>query len=445
MRVLVLGAGLAGLAAARDLRDAGHDVVVVEARERIGGRVWTDRTFADHPVEFGAEFVHGDRVATWPLIERLGLRTRRWEKTGDSLVRLETGELMTMAEARATRPEFEATRSWTQLAGDTPLPTEDWRSYLVRMGFSLDQIQYVQRSFANASGEAMRFLSARAMLELVQNHDRENGVGDFRILDGYDRLPATLALDLDIRLGRAASGVRWGDGVEVQLVDGERLRADALVVTAPVGVLQSGVLRFEPDLPPGKEAALIGLRMGPVIKMVYRFAEPIAPEEVEAIYSAENPPMWWSPSRGYDSECCIWTAFVSGGWAMDLLDWGPDGALREGLETLSGELGRELEPVEARLVNWPDDPWARGGYSFVLPGHEGARALLAEPTPPLFWAGEATEVEYRAATVHGAYLSGRRAAAEVAAFLASTAVGSTAIVPGVAAGPGEGTEGRRAG
>lgn len=422
MRAAVIGAGAAGLAAARDLRDAGHEVVVFEARDRIGGRVWTDRGFADHPVELGAEFVHGDRVATWHLIRRLGLRTRLWEKREDSLVRLETGERLTMTEARAHRPEFEITRSW-DLPDVPPRPAEDWRSYLVRLGFDRDQLQYVQRAFANASGEAMRFLSARAMLELIRDNDHESGSGDYRILDGYDRLIDALALDLDVRLGAAVETVVWrpGGGLELHLADRARHRADALVVTAPVGVLQADAIRFEPALPEAKRSALAGLRMGPVIKLVYRFGAPIAPEGVSALYAADNPPMWWSPSAGHDTDRPVWTAFVSGGWAFDLLDLGPERALAEGLAALQRELGRGLEPEDARLIAWPDDPWARGGYSFVLPGLEAARAGLAAPTPPLFWAGEATEPENRAATVHGAYLSGRRAAAEAAAHLAEDA------------------------
>ena len=77
----------------------------------------------------------------------------------------------------------------------------------------------------------------------------------------------------------------------------------------------------------------------------------------------------------------------------------------------------DLEATAARLINWPDDPYTRGGYSFVLPGHDGAREKLAAPTPPLYWAGEATAPEAQAATVHGALTSGRRAAAEVLAAL----------------------------
>lgn len=413
---LVIGAGMAGLAAAQELRRAGRDVIVLEAKDRIGGRTWTNRDFADHPVEFGAEFVHGDRAATWELIRALDLETLHWRKQEDSLVRLETGELLTMAEARATRPEFDITRSW-ELPEVDPLPNEDWHNYLVRIGFDRDQLRYVRRSHANASGEAMRFLSARAMLDAIHDEGGESGHGDYRLLAGYDRLVEHLAAGLEIRADDPTTHVSWGDaGVEVTTLDGVRYGAENAVIAVPLGVLQAETIQFDPALPEDKHAALLGLRMGQVIKLVYRFAEPIVEPGIMALYSRHNPPMWWSPSAGHATDQHVWTAFVSGDWAVELLALGEEGALAAGLETLRTELARpDLRAEDALLVNWPDDPYTRGGYSFTLPGHEDARGLLAEPTPPLFWAGEATEPEHRAATVHGALLSGRRAAAELLA------------------------------
>lgn len=417
MSTLVLGAGVAGLAAAEHLACEGEAVVVLEAKERLGGRTYTNRDFAAHPVEFGAEFIHGDKVATWELVRALGLKTLHWRKDEDSLVRLESGEWLTMREARATHPEFDVTRSW-RLPEVEPLPGEDWRSYLLRIGFDRQQLRYVRRSYANACGEAMRFLSARAMLQGLRDGSRESGLGDYRLLAGYDRLVAHLAEGLEIHLDDPVTRLTWDEAaVTAQTLDGKRYRADAAVVAVPLGVLQANVIRFEPELPELKRQALLGLRMGPVIKLVYKFAEPIVAPQIMAIYSRLNPPMWWSPSFGHDASEHIWTAFVSGDWAMELLALGEAEALEAGLAALRSELERpELRALDARLVNWPDDPYTRGGYSFVLPGHEGAREKLAAPTPPLFWAGEASEPEHRAATVHGALVSGRRAAAETIGY-----------------------------
>jgi monoamine oxidase len=417
MSTLVIGAGMAGLAAARILQDSGETVTVLEAKNRIGGRTHTSRSFASHPVELGAEFIHGDRAATWELVKELGLRTLHWTKLDDSLVRLETGELLTMREARASHPEFDITRSW-QLPDVDPLPFEDWHSYLRRIGFDQTQLRYVKRSFANACGESMRFISARAALTSIRTFASENGNGDYRILGGYDQLVNHLATGLNIHLDDPIVAIDWQPGnVQVTTLDGAVYCANSCIVAIPLGVLQASTIEFNPALPESKTSALLGLRMGPVIKLIYRFSHPITPPHIMALYSRHNPPMWWSPSFGHQADETVWTAFVSGDWCIELLNQGQEGALLQGLAALKQELGvSELPVTDMHLENWPDDPYTRGGYSFVLVGQDGAREKLAAPTPPLFWAGEASAPEQLAATVHGAYLSGMRAAQEALSY-----------------------------
>lgn len=424
--VLVLGAGVAGLKAARDLADAGRRVVVLEARDRVGGRVWTDRRFADHPVEFGAEFVHGDRADTWPLVHALGLRARPWPKQDESLVRGEDGVLRTMRAARAADVGFDATRTM-DLPDVAAGRFEDLDGYLARIGWSAAQRRYVRRSFANAAGEDPHRLSAASVRRGLAADD--GGEGDFRLADGYDALPRALASGLDVRLAQAAVRVvQARDGVEVTTRPAgavaagaaQRWRARAAVVALPLGVLQAGTVAFEPDLVALKGAALAGLRMGPVIKLVYRLSTAPFPDvagrpPAEALYARGMPPMWWTSSPAGVPQP-VWTAFVSGAGAADLLRHPPAAALARAFATLADEAARpDLAYVAGELVAWPLDPWARGGYSHVLPGHDGAREALAEATPPLFWAGEASAPEGCAATVHGAWRSGARAAREVLA------------------------------
>lgn len=323
-----------------------------------------------------------------------------------------------MAEARRLYPDFDLTRSWA--LPDIPvLPgDESLDDYLRRIGFTEAQLHYTRRSYANAAGDDMRFISALACRE--DWADRSAGAGDFRILDGYDALLNALAGGLDIRLNTVVERVDWsGAGVRVETNQG-RFEAASAIVTLPLGVLQSGAVRFDPPLPADKQAALAGLRMGPALKLVYRFDDPVLPRGVMALYSAGVPAMWWSPSFGHDAPQTVITAFATGDYARDLLARGETGALEAALATLRGELGRpDLQPAAAHLVNWVDDPFARGGYSVVMPGHVGARAALAQPTDGrLFWAGEATAPNPWGATVHGAYASGQRAAAEALAVRA---------------------------
>jgi len=416
MTLLIIGAGVAGLSAAYDLAQAGEAVTVLEARDRFGGRVYTRHDVAPFPIEFGAELIHGEHVATWDWVRRLDLNALHWPKLDDSLVRMEDGQWLTMRAARDQYPDFALTRTWER---DFP-PAQDgenFADYLARIGFTAEQVRYVRRSFGNALGDEIDLVDARAALDEIL--DDESGTGDYRLVEGYSAFYGALAEGLDIRLNSVVEQITWGEeGVQALCADGQHYPGQAAIVTLPLGVLQSGAVRFEPSLPADKLAALDGLHMGDSFKMFYMFEQPITEAHIMAIYSRLNPPMWWTPSAGRDVAGQVWTAFVSGAWARELLALGEDGALQAGLDALRAELGQpHLEPAARYIQNWPHDPYTRGGYSVVKAGHYGARAQLAAPTPPLFWAGEASARTHQAATVHGAHLTGRRAAAEVLAWL----------------------------
>lgn len=416
MSTLVVGAGMAGLAAAHQLAAAGEAVTVLEARERLGGRVYTTRNLCPFPVELGAEFIHGSQVPTWELVDSLGLTTVKWAKTDDSMVRLVDGNWLDMATARQTYPDFDLTRSW-DLSDQPATEDESWQVYLERLGFSDFQLQYTQRMFANALGENPDVISAQAVLELLAGKAAQDGAGDFRVLEGYDRLLEHLAAELDIRQRTPVAVVQWGDdGVTVLAATGESFHADRAIIAVPLGVLQKKSIQFIPALPYNKQRALLKLQMGPALKMVYVFDRPVLPEgaHIGAIYSDGLPPMWWSPSFKRETDEQVWTAFATGDYARQLGRMDERDALQAGLETLRAETGQpDLTPLKTYFMNWTDDPYTGGGYSVALPGGQTARARLATPTPPLFWAGEATANNVQAATVHGAYLSGLRAAGEV--------------------------------
>ena len=416
MRVIVIGAGIAGLSSAYHLDQAGIETIVLEARNRVGGRVWTDRSFAGIPVEFGAELIHGRgaEVNTWQWVKKLGLSTWHWNKLTDSMIRLEDGRWLTMGEARQASPELDMTRSWKLGDVAEPQSDESLEDYLRRIGFSKTQLRYVKRSFANAEGESMAYLNAKAHAQLFKDEDGEEESGDYRILDGYDSYYGHLAQGLDIQLNCVVSRIAWSDSVKVAATAGEEYTGDAAIVTLPVGVLQAESVSFEPALPTSKREALAGLKMGPVMKMVYQFAEPILDPSIGAIYARGNPPMWWSPSLGRKDGATVWTAFFTGDYAREMLKLGQESALQKGLDTLRAEVGKpDLCYKQARWVNWPEDEFALGGYSVCLPGHFDAREKLAEATPPLYWAGEASAPHHLTAMVHGAYLTGQRAANEI--------------------------------
>jgi monoamine oxidase len=321
-----------------------------------------------------------------------------------------------MAAARAQYPDFDVTRAW-QLPDAPPFETESLHAYLTRIGFTDAQLSYTRRAFANASGDSLQNISAIAAAD--EWTDTTAGDGDYRLLEGYIHMLEDLARGLDIRLKTVVQSIAWSDdGVIVTCDTGEVFTGESAIITLPVGVLRSGAVTFAPALPASKQAAIDALRMGPGMKLVYWFAEPVLPAGIGALYSAGTPAMWWSPSAGRDVRGQAITALATGDYARELAAMGEQGALAYALRTLQDELGRpDLQPVAAQWVHWTADPFALGVYSTVPPGAHHARFALGTPTPPLFWAGEATVKNAWGATVHGALVSGQRAAAETLQFL----------------------------
>ncbi len=308
--------------------------------------------------------------------------------------------------------QFDMIRSWN-LPDEPVLPgDEDLGHYLRRIGFTDAQMRYAQRMFVNAEGDAMPYISATAALGEI--NEESCGKGDFRVMDGYDTLAKHLAEGLDIRLNTPVTRIEWSaDAVKVTTNSGT-FEADQIIIAIPLGVLQSDTITFSPELPAEKQAAIRNTRMGPGLKMIYRFSEPILPPDISALFADRVPPMWWSPSFGHNTDKTVWTAFATGDWARELMALGDEGALAKGLETLRIELDMpDLQAEAMHLMNWTAEPYTRGAYSVAIPGYPDARDDLARSVGRLYWAGEHTASHGYSSTIHGAYVSGGRAAKEV--------------------------------
>jgi monoamine oxidase len=405
---VVVGAGAAGLAAARALADAGRRVTILEARDRIGGRVWTDRTFGPVPVERGAEFIHGARADTWDLVRQAGLHAEPFARWSGRRVALGNGRLAGPWLLR-TRPDLRRIFTLEEQIATYRGPDCSLAEWLQARDFSPLAAHIAEIRLAHSNCATSATISVAELAHELRIADK--GPGDYHILEGYDRALAPLAVGLDIRQGTPVTTIRWAEaGVQLETTRGE-FQARAVVVTLPLAILKAGAVGFDPPLPESKRQAIAALAMAPALKLLLRFEQPFWDRDMTFLTAGDPVPVWWTVRP----DMPLLTGFVTGPRAARLAAYGPDGALERGRAALDALFAGAASRLFAagQMVDWAADEWARGGYSAVPPGAHGQRAALATPVGALHFAGEATVFANNPATVHGAIHSGVRAAQEI--------------------------------
>jgi monoamine oxidase len=407
--VIVIGAGMAGVTAARALRREGLHVIVLEARPRIGGRVHTLRDFCDAPVEAGAELIHGKRAPTWAEVREAGLSTRG---NSHAAILMDLGHGTHWLPVSLLHPDTWAAFWILRRIARHASPD-------VSAGAFIDSHRY--RGRARALAEMVFTAHLPGSIDDIGVHGLiGDGVleletsADYRVNEGYGRIVEHIAQGLDIELGFIAQTIQWSpDAVAVRTPDGRERRARAAIATVPAGVLQSGAIRFEPELPENKRSALQSMVMGPVSKLIMRFEAAFWPKQMAAVCSASGPvTLYWNVFYRSPVTTPVLTAYCTGPRAAGLARMSDD----EAIDCVIRDLRRHFPRSHPRLadwrrVDWSADPFACGGYTYLRPGGAKARVkLAAADTGALFWAGSETATEPIAATVGGAYASGLRAA-----------------------------------
>jgi monoamine oxidase len=415
--VVIIGAGAAGLAAARDLSSAGLRVCVVEARDRIGGRILTQRiTDLPLPLELGAEFIHGIAASTFSIVDAAALLTyelpdrHHWSERGELTPIDDFWELIDDLRAR--------------------IPAGRDRSFaeFLRARRSLDaRHRELACNFVEGyhAAHADR-ISALALRSADSETEDPNANKQYRVAAGYDTVMNWLRVGVhpdrtDLRLGTLVTAIDWRKGaVAIETNRSGTLRAAAAVITIPIGVWkapaeQPGAIRFTPELDE-KRAALAKLEIGHVVKIVFRFRERFWNDDLNFIHTKDRyVPTYWTAAP---ARAPILTAWAGGHAADALLAEGSDAMIDRALDSMTIAFRMKRRALDAQFVSayhhdWQSDPFSRGAYSYAGVGGHGAHAQLAKPLQStLFFAGEATSGD-ETGTVSGAITSGRRAAREL--------------------------------
>jgi monoamine oxidase len=414
--VLVIGGGIAGLQAARSLCAAGLRVMLLEARNRLGGRIQTTRC-SWYPVELGAEFVHGRPAELFQLASKTGLRIAPVE-----------GQFISKYHGQWHHSE----QIWTevsQLLAGMPAgePDQPFQRYVERASASEQAKRHVLAFVEGFHAADPEKVSMHWLIQTMQAEEGIDGERSFRLVDGYGSLVDALAglinaSSCQMHLETVVRELRWEpEQVTAQTSAGE-FRAARAVVTVPLSVLKLGGIRFVPKLRE-KESAMKLLEMGPAIRASLCFRAKFWESRGElsgiSFLFTDDPdfPTWWT---SHPLPYPTLTGWAGGRRARALSSHAEAWIVGRALLSLARIL--EITPAELRqsmeaglVHDWQTDPFSYGAYSYALSGGATSAEILAAPVAEtLFFAGEATNFEGHNGTVHGAMASGSRAAREVA-------------------------------
>lgn len=416
--VIVIGAGVSGLAAARRLADQGRTVIVLEGRDRIGGRIWTSTAWPDVPLDLGASWIHGingnpiHRLAT-----DIGARTVVTD--GDSIAYyMPDGHAATPAQESAIVIWGErVSHALARYQDDSD--TDSSIRETVRVALESGRLADPDREMLSYNLNEIEQEYAGNVDQLsalyFDNDDPITG-DDVAFPDGYGAITDHLGSGLAIRTGHTASAVDWNtSGVSVT-TDKGNFNASAVVVTLPLGVLQSGEVAFGAGLTAAKDAAIRGLGVGVLNKCYLRFPEAFWTDTDWFGYVPRAEGQWaqWINVERI-SGAPVLLGFNAADFGRSIEEWSDARIVESAMSTLRTIYGRGVpDPTGHQITRWASDRHALGSYSFNKVGSDpGMRDDLAAAIDSrVFFAGEATD-SGAFATVHGAYQSGIRAAKEI--------------------------------
>ncbi len=423
LNVLVIGAGMAGLAAARTLQESGATVTVLEGRDRVGGRVHTSHMWADAPMDLGASWIHGIRQnPITDLADQINAPRLETDYDDGILYGPDGGRLPDREWGKYELFEAQIEQALEQAAQlDMDISIEQAINQFLQPGnLSADEKMHLALVLNSALEQEWSGSISQLSAQNTPNDGTGYGGPDVIFPEGYSAIPEFLADGLNIRLNETVTKISHdAAGVTVTTQQGS-YRADKAIITLPLGVLKKGLVEFEPPLPAEKRTVIDQMGVGVLNKVYLRFAEPFwnkRPEWFSKLSEERGEWSQWFNLYPYIQKPII-LAFNAADFGTELETFSDEKIVADAMEVLRAMFSADApEPESFQITRWIADPFAHGSYSFPAVGAPAnARKILAQAVENrLFFAGEATNSDYPA-TVHGAYLSGTREAEKVLAL-----------------------------
>jgi monoamine oxidase len=428
--VIIIGAGISGIAAARLLKAKGYNVLILEARNRIGGRVWTDNSLG-MPLDLGASWIHG--ITNNPikqLADQFDIKTLPTNYEARQIFDRNGTPLRGNADATLAeryQAVYERVKSIQEQRLDDDLSDISWQTALTQAltkeNFSSIELEELYFSL----NTELEHEYAADLSELSLFNFDEGGAlksEDHLFAGGYkqiiDKLVVDAKLTSNILLTQVVKSIDYSQSKGVKVTtDKNVFSALAVLVTLPLGVLKANTVTFTPSLPQKKQNAIKKLGFGTLNKIYFQFPNCFWTEDDDNdlfnfISSVKGHWTEWLNIHHYNQQPVL-LGFNAGKYGKDIESLSDKALISDGMQTLQKIYGKTIpDPKGYLITRWNADPYSKGAYSFIGVGASiKDYDELAQPVNnKLFFAGEATSSEY-AATVHGAFLSGEREAKNI--------------------------------
>ena len=395
--IVIVGAGVAGLWAAVLLKRRGFKVKIIEASDRVLGRIYTLREFADIPIELGAEFMHGKKSTLFKLAHA----DQKVVKTTFKPLYFYKNSRLTLRQLRRRKTPQRFIDFWTNIWRYKSDSDVNLREFLEREDFYTPALQHIIEGFTSEYGTSTTYLDLKSLAQ--EENQWSSGESNYRLPNGYDSVFKDIVeqLEDDLILKTPVDFIGyWGADVLVGSRNQRSFQADKVILTVPLPILKQNTIKFEPTLSTRKQKAINALGMGTGMKVILKFKQRFWKKGQVEIFGGWLCPLYYSLLGGEN----LLMAYIMGDKARFLTRFQDDDLIELLLQDLRFVFfKRKIELEDARILNWEKQPYINGTYSYATSDSPVNRHILAEPIDnKIFFAGEAVNTKGHAATVHGA-------------------------------------------